>query len=360
MKHDSMYFLRSLLDSSPEGIIFNDLKGEVIFYSKGAEQIFGYEAQEIVGQSVVKIYGDLEKARNVKKKLFASPSNILRNFETEAVRKNGEKIYISLGASLVKDENSNIIGVLGICSDITEKKQLEEELRKSEKKLRCLFENIREGIFVLDSHGVFTSINPAGARILGYSMQELIGKNVADFYIDREDEVHLMNELWKKGYVKNQLCLMRKRDGKKVYLEFNCTLIKDREVRVEGIFRDVTDRLKIQQLVEEYTAQLEKLVEERTREVRDIKDFLIEVIEIASDMVCIIDLQGKCRLLNKSAEQITGYRREDLISRPFIELVAPEYVNKIRKRIEEIIKGEVVNITPMKVEIIAVGGSGFQ
>lgn len=353
---NSIYFLRSLLDSSAEGIIFNDLKGEVIFYSKGAELIFEYEAKEIIGQSVVKIYGDLEKARNVKRKLIANPNNILRNFETEAMRKSGEKIYISVTASIVKDEKGNAIGILGVCSDITEKKQLEEELRNSEKKLRCLFENIRDGIFVLERNGIFSYINPAGARILGYSRQELIGKNIVDFYADLEDYEYLMNELQQKGYVKNQLCCLRKRDGRRVYIEFNCTLVKDREVRVEGIFRDVTERLTIQQLMEEYSTQLEKLVEERTREVKDLKDFLIEVIEIAKEMICIIDLQGKCRLLNQAVEQITGYRREELINRPFIELVAPEYVNKILDSIERVLKGEVENIIPKKIEITASGG----
>lgn len=351
---DSVHFLRSLLDSSADGIIFNDLKGEVIFYSKGAEQIFGHEAKEIIGQSVVKIYGDLEKARRVKQKLIESPNNILRNFETEAVTKSGEKIYISVTASLVKDELDRVIGVLGVCSDITEKRKLEDDLRKSEQKLRCLFENIREGIYVLDSSGVFTSINPAGARILGYSLKEMIGRNIADFYVNPEDQEHLMSELRNKGYVKNHLCLMRKRDGKKVYLELTCNLIKDREARMEGVFRDVTDRLKIQQLVEEYSSQLEQMVQERTKEIRDIKDFLTEVIEIANDMVCIIDLEGKCRLMNQAAERITGWKREEWINRKFIELVAPEYVNKILSNINRVAMGE--DVIPQKIEIVASGG----
>ncbi len=348
------HFLKSLLDSSADGIIFNDLKGKVIFYSKGAEQIFGYEAGEIIGQSVVRIYGEIGKARKVKQKLIESPNNILRNYETEAVTKSGEKICIRITASLVKDENSRVIGVLGVCSDITEKKKLEEELQKSEKKLRCLFENIREGIFALDKNGVFTSINPAGAKILGYTQEEIIGKNIADYYDDPEGMEHLMNELLKKGFLKNYLSLMRRKDGKKIYLEITCNVIKDHEVQLEGVFRDVTDRLKTQQLVEEYSTELEQTVEVRTREIMDIKDFLTEVIEITNDIVCILDLAGKIRLMNHAAERITGYKRAEYTGRPFTDLVAPEYVTKTLSSIKRAATEE--SIVPYKIEIAASGG----
>lgn len=131
-------FLKNILDSSSSiSILSTDLEGTVLFWNKGAENIFGYKADEMVGQKKIDtLYSD-DETKRVTKELGAS---LLKDREGKSCEikertKNGRELCIHLTLSPRFDENGEIVGILGIGEDITERVQAEEALKNSQEKL---------------------------------------------------------------------------------------------------------------------------------------------------------------------------------------------------------------------------------
>jgi len=131
-------FLKNILDSSSSiSILSTDLEGTVLFWNKGAENIFGYKAEEMVGRQRIDILYSDDETKRVTKELSAS---LLKNregksCEVKEITKNGRELCIHLTLSPRFDENGGIVGILGIGEDITERVQAEEALKNSQEKL---------------------------------------------------------------------------------------------------------------------------------------------------------------------------------------------------------------------------------
>jgi PAS domain S-box-containing protein len=125
--------LAAIVESSDDAIVSKDLNGIVTSWNKSAERIFGWTAEEIVGQSILTIIppelhsdepGILSRIRAGKR---------IEHFETVRMKKSGERVDISLTVSPVKDQHGNIIGAAKIARDITQQKKLEATLRTTER-----------------------------------------------------------------------------------------------------------------------------------------------------------------------------------------------------------------------------------
>jgi PAS domain S-box-containing protein len=131
-------FLKNILDSSSSiSILSTDLEGTVLFWNKGAENIFGYKADEMVGrQKIDTLYSD-DETKKVTKELSASllKDREGKSCEIKEITKNGRELCIHLTLSPRFDENGEIVGILGIGEDITERVQAEEALKNSQEKL---------------------------------------------------------------------------------------------------------------------------------------------------------------------------------------------------------------------------------
>ena len=131
-------FLKNILDSSSSiSILSTDLEGTVLFWNKGAENIFGYKAEEMVGLQRIDILYSDDETKRVTKELSASllKDRAGKSCEIKEVTKNGRELCIHLTLSPRFDENGEIVGILGIGEDITERVQAEEALKNSQEKL---------------------------------------------------------------------------------------------------------------------------------------------------------------------------------------------------------------------------------
>src|SRR5262245_47437113 len=124
--------LQKLIESSSDAITTADNRGRLVFWSKGAEEIFGYKASEVLGQSAAPFYAKgKEEARRVMAQLLRKGQ--LKNIEVDYLGKDGRKIFASLSASLLRDERGEVTGSLGIIRDITEFRVLSQQLLQSER-----------------------------------------------------------------------------------------------------------------------------------------------------------------------------------------------------------------------------------
>lgn len=125
-------YLQTLIESSSDAITTADTRGHLIFWSKGAEEIFGYKESEVLGKSATPFYAKgREEARRIMGELLRKGK--LKNIEVEYLGKNGKKIFASLSASLLRNDRSEVTGSLGIIRDITEFRVLSQQLLLSER-----------------------------------------------------------------------------------------------------------------------------------------------------------------------------------------------------------------------------------
>lgn|GEM_PF-994834 len=127
-------FLESIVESSIDGIAATDTKGNITFASKGAEEILGFDREGCKGTHISKYYvNDIDEARKIMSVL--QEKGKLQNYETTLIARDGRIIPINTSASLLRDARGNVIGTLGVVKDITEKKRLEEEIRRRNEEL---------------------------------------------------------------------------------------------------------------------------------------------------------------------------------------------------------------------------------
>lgn len=140
--------------------------------------------------------------------------------------------------------------------------RLDAERRSAEEKFRSLFESTLDGIYRADSNGVITLINQAGAVILGHKTPgEVLGKRVTDYWINPKGRDIFIAELMRKKSVKAYPMHGRRSDGTEIHLENTARLLQDEAgniIGVEGIFRDVTEKKKLESELKQRLEELEK------------------------------------------------------------------------------------------------------
>jgi PAS domain S-box-containing protein len=134
-----------------------------------------------------------------------------------------------------------------------------------EQKYQRLFENVRDTVFASTVEGKFLDINPAGIETLGYATkEEVLNLNIlTDLYYYPEDRATYQKKIAEKGYVKDYEVVFRKKDGTPLFVSMSSVAVYDEERKIlgyEGIFRDLTDRKKVEEALRQKNAQLESFV----------------------------------------------------------------------------------------------------
>jgi PAS domain S-box-containing protein len=210
--------------------------------------------------------------------------------------KDGSWKWISgCGKSFEYDENGVSHRAVGLHVDITERKQADEALRKSEKKYRTLLETTSEGGWLINSELKTIEVNESLCKMLGYSQDEMIGKTPFDF-VDDENRKIFMEQTSKISTTSHRSygITLKKKDGQDLHTYFNATTIRDESGEVQGSFAFVTDITEIKQAQEELNR-------------------LVIAIEQAAESIFITDRDGTIQYVNPAFERLTGYSRKDAI-----------------------------------------------
>jgi diguanylate cyclase (GGDEF)-like protein/PAS domain S-box-containing protein len=237
----------AIIETSDEAIIAKSLTGVVLSWNKGAERIFGYKDSEMVGQSILKL---------VPPELAAEESYILDrvnrgegvdHLETTRIRKDGQRISVSVTTSPTWDGYGNLIGASKIARDITAQKLATEQLKLT----ASVFTNASEGILIADRQGIIIEVNEAFSQITGYARDDVVGFDHSKFRSSRQGpEVFksLRKSLLRRGEWKGELW-SRKKDGEAYSVWLTVTKVRTDNGKVRNylaLFSDITV-LKLQQ-----------------------------------------------------------------------------------------------------------------
>ena len=260
-------WLSAVVASSTDAIISFSLDQTILSWNAGAERIFGYTAEEAIGQSVeglttehgsghTHVIAELREGRPVS------------NMETVQRRKDGTEIHVALSVSPIKDAQDKVIGATAIARDITQQKQAAEALRNSEERLRLIVENASEyAIFSTDLKRCVTIWNSGAQRILGYTEREVLGRP-ADIIFTDEDRAagapeHEMQTALREGRASDDRVHERK-DGGRFWASGALMLMRDAHGAAVGfvkILRDQTAARETQQALERSQDELMRALE---------------------------------------------------------------------------------------------------
>ena len=267
-----------LIDSLPGVFYFYDSNGKFIRWNTQFEKVTGYTAEENAGMHPTDFFDEPEK-EYITKKIEGVFQHGINDAEALFMNKNGDKIPYYFKAVLLNYEGEPCL--LGTGIDISERKKAEEELRLSEKKYRSLVEQAADSIFIFNNKGVIVDANPVSAKLLSYTVDELVNMSLSDILFKDEVEIDPIkfNEL-ERGDSVIQRRNFRRKDGSSVPVEMHSRKMPDGKFL--GIVRDLTERIEAGRQLEESYRQVRELTdhlqhireEERAHIAREIHDEL--------------------------------------------------------------------------------------
>jgi len=192
-RDDSNYTLAAIVNTSVDGIIGKDLQGYIIFWNKAAEKIYGYTEKEMQGKNISLLAPPdyKEELRNQLNKL--RNGELIENYETKRVRKDGVVIDISLTLSSIKDKLGNICGVSAIMHDITEQKKARQMLIVSEYS-DSIINTVREPLIVLDQDLRVVTVSRSFYEFFKVKPEETVGQLIYDLG-NRQWDIPKLREL---------------------------------------------------------------------------------------------------------------------------------------------------------------------
>lgn len=159
--------LSAVVESSDDAIISKTLEGIITSWNRGAQRMFGYEEREVIGKSISILFpaDRLQEEREILTRLRRGER--IDHYETERIRKDGTRLYVSLTVSVIKDGNNQTIGVSKIARDITERKRAEKILQDEAKVLELLNKTGTQIAAKLDLPALVQTVTDAGRELSG-------------------------------------------------------------------------------------------------------------------------------------------------------------------------------------------------
>ena len=331
---------RLLSQTAFEGILIHK-DGVLLFANDQLYEMFGYEAQELLGKQALPICIAPESLTLVEKQI-RSGSTI--PYETRGRKKDGSLFPIMVHARFMQYVDNEVRVV--VIRDLSNERQAESDLLKSEDRFRAMADNIREVFWLFDlKKRKFEYISPAYEQIWGRPLVELY-ENYKKWYagIYPDDLDHARESFAKIARIGgDETCEYRifLPDGKVRWISGRCFAVTDKigdVVRIAGIFEDITEPRQAREALRES--------EEKFRTVAE-----------QSPNMIFINCRGRIVYVNRKCEQIMGYRRDEFYAPDFdfTTLIVPEYRDLIQSNFSKHMQAE--EIKPYEYSLISREGN---
>lgn len=276
--------LAAIVQTSEDAIFAKTLEGIITSWNPGAERMYGYSAEEIVGKNVSVLIPPARAGESERLLEQLRRGEHIGNFETERVRKNGSTVPVSLSlAPLLDDRTGQLTAASLIARDITEHKQAAERLRVSEIRFRGLFEASHDGVLILDSVSrQIADANPYILDLLGYSRKELLGKELWQIGLLKDEQAsHVaFRELQQRRLIRYEDLPLQTKSGEKREVEVVANLYEEEGKQViQCNIRDITERKKAEEALRESEERLRHANTELGQRVAELQTANAEVQE---------------------------------------------------------------------------------
>jgi two-component system sensor kinase FixL len=255
--------LAAIVSSSDDAIIGKTIDGIVTDWNSGAQAIFGYSAEEMIGKSVALLLPPgLEKEEE---EILARirKGDKVDHFETRRCCKDGSIIDVSVTVSPVWDDDGTLIGASKVARDITASRAAQASLREREAHLQSVLDTVPDAMVVIDIRGIMQSFSATAERLFGYSASEAVGRNVSilmpqpyrghhDAYLAR-----YMATGERRIIGVGRLVVGQRKDGSTFPMELSVGEMRSGDRRFfTGFVRDITERQQTQQRLQDLQSEL--------------------------------------------------------------------------------------------------------
>ena len=312
-------FTENVINASIDTIfVFNPQTGKALRWNKAFNEASGYSDKEISSMKAPNSYfneEDLKRSSKAIEKLIEEGS---AKVELSLITKDGKSVPFEYYATLIKSINGEPL-VVSLGRDITERKVAEHKLKESEVKYRNILENLMEGYYETDLMGNLVYANVEYCKIMGYSKEEVIGKNYRLLYDTKSSEVlfNMFNQVYKTGIPRPPTGLAKVITKKKklIYFEGSVDLLYDskgNKVGFYGLVRDITKRKIAEQKLKKSEEKYRSLFENMNT------GFALHEV-IVDDNNKPVDY--RYIEVNPAFERLTGMKKEDLIGKTVTEAI---------------------------------------
>jgi len=241
LRKDELRF-QAVSHSTLDAIITLNKDGLIILWNEGAENIFGYQSLEVIGQSIEIIIPEQHREQHRKgfhNLVFKKNDLSKKSIESQAQHKDGSLISIELSYSEWLSGNERFF--TSIIGDTTQRKKIENELLQQQENLKAIVANSAEGIITIDEKGLVEMANPKALEISAYSVDELIGQNIS---ILMPESVKHQSEIFAPIIINKAREIQgARKDGSHFPMELNVSPMSiGGKKKFVGILHDITER----------------------------------------------------------------------------------------------------------------------
>ncbi len=255
--------LAAIVTSSDDAIVGKTLDGIVTDWNRGAELVFGYTAQEMIGQPLTRL---LPPGREPEEEEFLSRvrnGQKIEHFETKRLRKDGEIIDVSVTISPVWDNEGVLIGASKVARDISAAKRAQTRLLEREAHLQSVLDTVPDAMVVIDTRGIIQSFSTTAERQFGYAAPEVVGKNVS---LLMPEPYRSQHDSYLARYLATgerriigigRLVVGQRKDGSTFPMELAVGEMRSGPQRFfTGFLRDLTERQETQKRLQDLQSEL--------------------------------------------------------------------------------------------------------
>ena len=320
-------FFESVLDMMPDPTALMDERGEVTYVNSAYARLFGVTREELVGKSFLFF---VPMADEIKERVMAEFVRELREelftqFETFVPRGSGAGVWAKINASYIESEGRKVC--VATLHDISDRRKIEDGLRKSGEKLRNIFQSVSDGIIVTDLDGKVTEVNQRALQITGHtSGREVLGTNLLQLVeLDQEAVLGALRTAVKAGTVRGVELTARRKNGARFFLELSASIFRAATDEPEGyivMLRDITER---------------RLAGER---IRASEERLRDLFDSANDLIQTVDPSGRYLYVNQKWLKTLGYTEDEAASLQVRDVVRPDRLEDCLGVMKKVAEGE--------------------
>jgi PAS domain S-box-containing protein len=313
------------LASIGDAVITIDPLGSVMFLNATAENLTGWTSDQAIGKDSHEVFHIVneetrEPVENPAIKVLKTGKIVGLANHTILIKRDASEISIDDSAAPIRDSRGDMIGVVLVFRDISERRAAEQALHRSERDLSDFFENSTVGLHWVGPDGIIVRTNRAELEMLGYDAEEYIGHHVSDFHADSKAIEQILATLTQGEEIKECPARLIKKDGTiiDVLIDSSALFENGRFIHSRCFTRDITTHKK----------------EEHARTL------LAAIVETSDDAIVSLTLEGIILSWNKGAQNLYGYSAEQVIGQSINIIVPPELQEKEAEILEILGRGD--------------------
>jgi PAS domain S-box-containing protein len=321
---------KAVFESARNTILIIDKNGKIIDVNRSISEISGYEKEEFIGKNIRALAKIMTRksmaliARNFLKQVAGSH---VKSYQIEGFKKNGESITLEVSAQPLR-EDGKIIGNLAILRDITERKQSEQALRESQARFTETTDMLPTSVFEIDIQGKYTYLNKEALRAWHSTkptMKDALADNPLNSFIqeDRDKIANNIKRILMGEDIGPQEHTALRDDGTTFPVLIYAAPIKqeNKTIGIRGVVVDISEGKQGEQTL------------------RESEQKYLMLVEKGNDGIIVI-CDGLLAFVNSKGLEMVGFTLKEVLGKPFVSFIAPEYRDLLKQRYLKRIAGE--------------------